>query len=61
MQWTDRKGQNVIQCPFIKKNKKDIISDKQFLAIKEVVFSKDLEASCGISHFNGREKWKLGA
>lgn len=62
MQWTALKEQNAIQCPFIKKyHKKDNISNKQFLEIKEVVFSKDLEAMFGMSHFNRSAKWKLGA
>lgn len=61
MQWTALKDQHAIQCPFIKKYKKNVISDKQFLEIKEVVFSKDLEVSFGTLYFKGSKKWNLGA
>lgn len=35
---------------------KGVISDKQFLEIKDVVFSKDLEAVFGNTHFKGGKR-----
>lgn len=40
---------------------KGVISDKQFLEIKDVVFTKILEAVFGNTHFKGGKRWKLGA
>lgn len=62
MLWTILKEQSATLCPFIKVyHVKGTISDKEFLEIKEVAFSKDLETMFENRHFKEGERWMLGA